>query len=377
LILRTDCRHFPGDRPCKIHKETGILCAGCGYYVPRGRSILIVKLDALGDVLRTTCILPSLHRAHGDCYVTWLTSNAAVELLEGNQYIQEVLTPEARCLPTLLTRQFDIVINPDASPLSCEIATIARAGERFGFTIRPNGTVEALNNAAQRWLTMGACDALKRNNEQTYQQVIHEICELDPAGQHIVLNLTDDERRQEHKLVSVLGLPRETPVVGINAGAGERWALKKWRSEGFTELISGILETTDANVLLLGGPDESGLNAEIAGGFTGRVFDAGPGNLRRFLQIVDLCDLIVTGDTLALHVALGLRKRVVALFGPTSHREIDIYGLGSKVVSPIECTACYRRTCDRKPNCMDLISVEEVLDSVLAQCETLTCQATT
>ena len=339
MIVRTDCRHFPGDRPCKVHKETGILCAGCGYYVPRGRSILVVKLDALGDVLRTTCILPSLHRAYGDCYITWLTSNAAVELLEANPYIQEVLTPEAHCLPTLLTRQFDIVINPDASPRSCEIATLARARERFGFAIRPDGTIEALSDAARRWLTMGACDPVKRNNDQTYQQVLHDICDIDPSGQHIVVNLTDEEKRDEQKIASALGLPREAPVVGINAGAGERWALKRWRPEGFTELVSGIIETTEANVVLLGGPDESGLNAEIAAGFTGRVFDARPGNLRRFMQIVDLCDIVVTGDTLALHVALGLRKRVVALFGPTSHREIDIYGLGSKVVSPIECTA--------------------------------------
>jgi heptosyltransferase-2 len=354
-----------------------MLCAACEYYVPRGKSILIVKLDALGDVLRTTCLLPSLHRAYGTCYVTWLTSSGAVELLQANRYVQEVLTPEARCLPTLLTRQFDIVINPDASPQSCEIATLAKGMERFGFVIAPDGTVAALSEAAGQWLTMGACDPVKRNNDQTYQQIIHDICGIDSTGQHIVLELTDEEKRHTSRIASALGLSRNVPVVGLNTGAGQRWPLKRWRPDGFSGLIKGILETTDAAVMLLGGAGEERLNAEIRAPFTERVFDAGPGTLRHFIQTAALCDVIVTGDTLALHVGLGLGKRIVAIFGPTSEREIDMYGLGTKIVSSLECTACYRSVCERKPNCMDLISVEQVLGEVLAQLETRACAHTT
>jgi heptosyltransferase-2 len=70
---------------------------------------------------------------------------------------------------------------------------------------------------------------------------------------------------------------------------------------------------------------------------------------------------VVTGDTTALHLAVGLRKKVVALFGPTCAQEIELYGRGEKIVSPLSCSPCYRRSCDRDPNCMKTVSAEEVL----------------
>ena len=51
------CRYFLGDRPCKWHKKEGVSCV-CRYFTPVQENILIIKLDAVGDVLRTTCLLP-------------------------------------------------------------------------------------------------------------------------------------------------------------------------------------------------------------------------------------------------------------------------------------------------------------------------------
>jgi heptosyltransferase-2 len=79
---------------------------------------------------------------------------------------------------------------------------------------------------------------------------------------------------------------------------------------------------------------------------------------------VNLCDLVVTGDTTALHLAVGLRKKVVALFGPTCAQEIELYGRGEKIVSPLSCVPCYRRVCAKAPNCMEAVSPPEVLKSV-------------
>ena len=60
MILKTDCRHFPGDRPCRFNKESGQTCPDCPHYARHGTRILVVKLAALGDVLRTTVLLPGL-----------------------------------------------------------------------------------------------------------------------------------------------------------------------------------------------------------------------------------------------------------------------------------------------------------------------------
>jgi len=367
LELRRDCRHFPGDRPCRFHKETGAGCPDCSHYSGRGTTVLVVKLDALGDVLRTTSVLPAIHRAYGPCYVTWVTSGAAVDLFTGNEMVDEVLVAGEGSVPTLLAREFDILINPDAAPASCAIATTVNAKKKFGFVLSPEGYVTPLNEAAESWLLMGSFDQIKRENRRTYQDILHDICELDAAGQHIVLSLTEAELRNEANMMRLLESQPRAPVVGVNTGAGERWQYKKWRVDGFIELIGMLLDETQTSVLLLGGPGERERNARIKSHFGSRVANACQQNLRDFVREVDLCDVVVTGDTLALHVALGLEKRVVALFGPTSPWEVDIYGQGQKVTPDLDCVCCYKQRCDNKPSCMDMISARDVFRAVMGE----------
>ena len=364
MELRRECRHFPGDRPCRFHKEEGVTCRDCGHFAERGTSILIVKLDALGDVLRTTSVLPALHRAYDPCFVTWVTSKAAVDLFTGNDMVDEVLEAGNGTAPMLAARAFDIVINPDASPGSCAIASMVETGKNLGFTLSPEGYIISHNAAAEDWLLMGSFDELKRNNRKTYQQVLHDMCELDSAGQHIVLELTSAEQRNEASIRRLFEPDSLAPIIGVNTGAGDRWKHKKWRVDGFISLVDMLLEETNASVMLLGGAAERERNARIKSHFGSRVADACQDGLRDFIREVDLCDVVVTGDTLALHVALGLKKRVVALFGPTSPHEVDIYGQGRKIVPDVECVCCYRMECDRKPTCMDVIDARQVFRAV-------------
>lgn len=359
-MIKRDCRHFPGDRPCEFHKRNLVACENCSDYSPRGTAILMIKLDALGDVLRTTSVLPALRRQYGPCHITWLTSEAALDLFTGNGLVDRVISTSDDYLAALLSRTFDVVINPDASPRSCEIATLPRARAGFGYRLGPEGAAIALNRAADRWLEMGGSDLLKRANTRSYQSILHEICDVDPAGQHIVLGLTPAEAAARNVLAGEIGIDPRRPVVGLNTGAGARWRHKKWRAEGFVELIEMILDGSRAQVVLLGGELENERNTLIKSAFGHRVRNPASKGIRSLVRMVDLCDTVVTGDTLALHVALGLGKRVVALFGPTSAAEIDMYGLGAKIVSPVDCVCCYLSDCDRQPGCMDLIDAATV-----------------
>jgi heptosyltransferase-2 len=87
-------------------------------------------------------------------------------------------------------------------------------------------------------------------------------------------------------------------------------------------------------------------------------------DVRVFAAILELMDVIVCGDTLALQLALAMARPAVALFGSTCSSEIDTFGCGVKIVSPLDCGPCYRAECTRKPDCMDAISVDRVVDAV-------------
>jgi heptosyltransferase-2 len=131
------------------------------------------------------------------------------------------------------------------------------------------------------------------------------------------------------------------------------------------DFIRGLLSEGGFKVLLFGGKEEVERNARIKEAVGEGLIDTGCHNsLREFMALVDLCDLFVVSDTLGLHVALGLGKRVVGLFGPTSAAEIDMYGRGIKIVPDVDCVCCYLRACRRKPSCMDRISADMVRSAV-------------
>ena len=66
MFLKSDCRYFIGEKPCKFKR----LCEGCGFYEPMGKRVLIVKLGATGDVLRTTLILKPLKEEYAPSHIT-------------------------------------------------------------------------------------------------------------------------------------------------------------------------------------------------------------------------------------------------------------------------------------------------------------------
>ena len=78
------------------------------------------------------------------------------------------------------------------------------------------------------------------------------------------------------------------------------------------------------------------------------------------------CRLIITCDSLGLHLALALRKKVVALFGPTAPEQIHMYGLGVKLTPTVEraCIPCYQTQCQSDNRCMEHITVDMVGDAV-------------
>jgi heptosyltransferase-2 len=267
-----------------------------------------------------------------------------------------------------MVRRFDRVINLDASRVSASLAAAAQASRKDGFVLASGGHVQATNTAARQWLEAGIFDDLKREGTVTYQDRMAAILGVEGFAHRYVLHLRPDEtvRAREH-LISV-GFRLTQLAVGLNTGAGGRWPLKQWREEAYVDLIRRFNEKHDVQFVLLGGPEEAERNERIRKACGVPVVDPGCQNpIRHFAALVQHCDVLVTGDTLAMHIALALQRRAVILFGPTSAPEIETYGLGEKVLPDMTCLSCYKTSCDFVPNCMDLISVDMVKEAVERQ----------
>ena len=365
MLINKDCRHFRGDIPCKPHKEFGVHCEGCRHYDKIEFKILIIKLDAAGDVLRTTCVLPGLKEKYPHSHITWLTRKESLPLFNNNNMVGTVIDYSADSFLQIQSEDYDLIINTDAAPKSARLAEVACGIKKVGFGYHKRGFIYPFNREAQRWFEMGLFDDIKKANTLTYQQIILDMIGLAPSRHEIVLKLSDDEEKFAREFSDKKGIDKEGLTIGLNTGAGGRWKFKKWTVEGFSNLIEMInKDLPKAKILLYGGPEEKERNSYLGSKYP-YVIDTGCENsLREFISLMDISDILVTGDTMALHIGVALKKKVVALFGPTSPAEIDLYGRGKKVYADIKCLCCYRQTCDVSPNCMEQITPEMVFNAI-------------
>ena len=365
--LYSDCINFPLDRPCKYQKENGAVCSSCKKYVSVNKKskqtkILIVKLGAMGDVLRTTFILEGLKEKYKNSTIDWLVDKKNVDVLVGNKYIDIIIPNDSKVFEFLSSTKYDIVINLDLSPESLSFTKLVFADKIIGYYLDKSRKIVGSNEYARKWLPASAYDNLKKENEHTYQYWMANICEIKKDNYEIVVPISKEAEQKAKKLKSSLKL-NKNKVIGINPGAGKRWVMKKWRIEKYIKLIK-ILSSKGYNILLLGGKDDEEEIKLILKQKIKNVYSTGTDNsVQEFFAMVDLCDLVVCGDTMAMHAALGLKKNVVAIFGPTSYNEIEMYGRGIKIVS-MECNCCYKPDCNKKVKCMDKVSVENVLDAI-------------
>jgi heptosyltransferase-2 len=207
-------------------------------------------------------------------------------------------------------------------------------------------------------------EAKFRDNEKSYPQLIHEALGLAYRAHGYQLYPGPRERELAARVWLSQGVGNDEIVIGLNTGAGCVFANKSWRPSQFAQLARMARDRFGWRAALLGGPDEAPTNSALAAAYPDIVDTGSDHDELTFAAVVERCNVVVTGDTMAMHVAIARRVPVVALFGPTCSQEIDLFGRGSKVRTGLACSPCYRRTCDESPNCMDEIDIRRVLAEV-------------
>nr|MBM3254158.1 glycosyltransferase family 9 protein [Candidatus Omnitrophota bacterium] len=362
MELKLDCKFYKGDKPC-LHNR---FCENCPYYEPMGKRILIIKLGSIGDVLRTTPLLYGIKNKYPESHITWLTNSESVLMLEGNNLIDRLLVYNLDSALRLQVEEFGIVINLDKEKNAASLAELIKAKEKFGYGLNKEGNLYPLNREAEYGFSLGLLDELKfRVNKKSYQEIIFETIGLAFGNEEYILNLDKSQKNFRDNFLNKRSLNKNDFKIGLNTGCGLVFPYKKWTESGFTELIDILDRKLNVKILLLGGANEEMRNKEILSKTTAKILDTGHNNnLKEFIAIVDCCDLIVTADTLALHLAIALKKKVVALFGPTCAQEIELYGRGIKIISQKKCAPCYKKECFEENTCMDLITPQEVFSAI-------------
>jgi heptosyltransferase-2 len=287
-------------------------------------------------------------------------------LLYNNPYIDEVYTLNTSDLLALSTLRFDVAFCVDKSATAYGVIQQTKVDRLLGFCVdQESGAIVPANSEARELWELGLDNEKKFfENQKAETQLMVEAFDLGPFQRsEYQVFLTEGENSTAASRRHDWG-GEELPIVGINTGCSSVIPYKKLSLAGHRELIGKIKSELDVQVVLLGGPEDTGRNEEIASSFNFVHSSPTDKGLRDGLCSVAACDIVISGDSLGMHMAVALKKWVVAWFGPTCSQEIDLYNRGVKIHAEVGCSPCWKRSCDRQPMCYDRVDFAKILSGI-------------
>lgn len=164
----------------------------------------------------------------------------------------------------------------------------------------------------------------------------------------------------------------EDLLVGIHPGG--YYPTQRWMSERFADVADQVIKRYKARVILIGGPKDEELISQIKNNMKNRplIFLNQP--VSNLLAIIQSCHLLICNNSGPLHMATALGTPTVSTMGPTIPERWWPHGQGHEVIRKnLSCMPCNEGFCRRKTlDCMQLITVEEVLEATDRQISKIT-----
>ncbi|MNK52433.1 ADP-heptose:LPS heptosyltransferase II [compost metagenome] len=334
-------------------------------------SLLIVHLGALGAVVRSTSLLKAMKRKYPNAMITWVTDAPAHHLLKGHPGIDRVLTTSEADLLTLSALEFECAFVIDKSLKACGVIKRTSVDQVYGFIADPlTGAILPATSAAEELWSLGLDNHKKFFvNQKPETQLMIEALELGAYQRDdywLPLNLQEESQRQERRQE---WLSRgKNLILGINTGCSNVITYKRLTVEFQRQIIQTLTaKYPQVQIALLGGPEDTERNQQIAENLP-VISSATESGLRDGLVSVAACDVVITGDSLGMHMAISQQKQVIAWFGPTCAHEIDLYERGVALKTQSPCSPCWKRTCEKAIMCYDQVSLKELVNAFESCC---------
>ena len=303
-----------------MHKEK-VLIIKPGYSETLDGEISMIT--SLGDVIRSTALLRLYENAH----VTWLVDETAFPLLKGNPFIHRILSYNLTSILQLQSERFDTVINLEKVPGLCAFSDSINAWRRYGFRFDPENGVALAYDSSQHVLAICMDPEYKKAAKKYWVENLFEMVGAKWKGEGYVLGYK----------------PKSDVIydIGFNYDVGKKWPNKAWPMEYWKELERLI-----------------GKKYTIS-------WQQGLKDTEEYFEWINSCNVFVTNDSLGLHIASALNKKIIALFGPTLAFEIHLPN-GVKLLPEFDydCIPCLSQRCTQSKLCMDYIKPEKVYDAI-------------
>jgi len=308
-----------------------------------GDGVLLVRLGAVGDVVRTLPCLAALRRAEPAVRLGWVVEAPSAPLLPGHPWLDETfIFPRGALGPAGLLREpsrgveafrvflarvraFRPVLSIDfqGSAKSALLGRLSGAPFRLGFdrTGAREGSFLCSNIRIRP-------SSARLNRVQKNLELLRPVA---PFRGPLEFPFRDEE--PSGKVLAFLETLGERIRIVVHAGTSVRQNHKQWPPENYAKVVASFAREGWAPVLTWG-PGEEDLTRRIQELSGNCGVPTPPLDLEEMRQVIARCHLFVGGDTGPMHLAWSQGVPVVALFGSTDPSINGPLGEGHRVVAP-------------------------------------------
>ena len=346
------------------------------------RSILIIKLSAIGDVVHTLPFLEVIRENFPNARIDWVVEEASSQIIEGHRAIDHDIVSHRTSwqkqlfrgressaalmgirefLGELRAETYDLVIDLQGLFKSAVLLGLSRGRRKIGPSWGKEGSrlflterpffVEADLHAVEKYLKAA------------------EFLECERTSWKGDIPIREADKRTIAKILHDNEVEGKV-LVAINPMA--KWTTKLWELEKFAALADRLQKELSCKVVFTGSrQDREEVNKSIQRMDENPLNLTGQTHLKELAYLYSRCQLLVSTDTGPMHIAAAMGCPVVALFGPTAPWRTGPYGPGHAVIrQEMACSPCLKKKCEHL-GCMRDITVDRVFCAVEQQIDLL------
>jgi heptosyltransferase-2 len=317
-------------------------------------NILIRATNWVGDAVMCLPALHAIRQRFPEAHITILAKSWVADLYAQESFTNRMLMCDAKPWWTmaleLRRHRFDCAILLQNAFGAAWVAAAAGIPARIGYNRDGRGFL------LTRAVKVPKRGEIPRHQRFYYLELLRRARLIDalPAG-----NI---------KITPQTSVRNPKRVIGISPGAAYGTA-KRWLPERFAEAASELANARGAALALFGSRAEHPLCEQIAQMLHGHDVTnyAGRTTLEQFIELAARCELFLTNDSGAMHIASALGVPTVAIFGATDDEATGPTGPHARVVrEKVECSPCLLRECPIDHRCMTRVSAGRVIEEALA-----------
>ncbi len=338
--------------------------------------ILIVRLSAVGDVIRTLPAAKALKKHYPSSLITWVVEEPSRPLLESQPEIDEVvLFPRKRWaegmksargiwrtigevwgfVSDLRSRRFDVTLDFHGILKSGLISFFSGSPNRIGFDRRSSKEGNFLFSNAKVKLPEERMSRFQRNFS------LLRGMGLEVNSFHPSLHIPPRDREYVESFFNKISTPPRRPLIAIHPGTSPQTMYKRWMPDRYVELADRLISELKATVVFTWGPDELEWVEDIRREMKEpSILGPRTESLTQLGEVFRRCDLYIGGDTGPMHIASLMGIPVVVIYGPTDPIVNEPLGRHKKVRKEVGCNPCRKRSC-KELTCLRIVSVDDVL----------------